>query len=206
MGDSMKQTDTQIHARPDTGNDITRDVTRDVNTLSGTSTEMLIDMATDIPGFTLRFGSADDADTILFFIRELARYESLENEVVATAQTLRETIFVQKHAEVVMAEYLGNPVGFMLFFHNYSTFLGQPGIYLEDLFLMPEVRKMGFGKKLLTFLARLAVARSCGRVEWACLDWNKPSRNFYESFGSESKDEWIGYRLSGQAMIDLAAT
>jgi len=168
-------------------------------------TDTQIDIESGIPGFTLRFAAAADAETILFFIKELARYESMENEVVATAQTLRETIFVQKHAEVVMAEYLGKPVGFMLFFYNYSTFLGQPGIYLEDLFLMPEVRKMGFGKKLLTFLARLAVDRNCGRVEWACLDWNKPSRSFYESFGSESKDEWIGYRLSGQAMIDLAA-
>jgi GNAT superfamily N-acetyltransferase len=160
---------------------------------------------TNIPGFILRFAAVDDVETILFFINELAKYEKMENEVFATKEKLRESLFEKTHAEVVLAEYLGKPVGFLLFFHNYSTFLGQPGIYLEDLFLIPEVRKMGFGRKILAFLARLAIDRNCGRVEWSCLDWNMPSRHFYESLGSESKDEWIGYRLTGQAMIDLAA-
>lgn len=159
---------------------------------------------TGIAGFILRFASEEDADIIMFFIKELARYEKMENEVVATSEKLRESLFERRHAEVVIAEYMGKPVGFILFFHNYSTFLGQPGIYLEDLFLMPEVRNMGFGKKILSFLAQLAVERKCGRVEWSCLDWNTSSRNFYESLGSESKDEWVGYRLTGQAMIDLA--
>jgi len=159
---------------------------------------------TNIPGFALRFASEYDIETILFFIRELAKYEKMENEVVATKEKLLETLFIRKNAEVVLAEYQGKAVGFLLFFHNYSTFLGQPGIYLEDLFLLPEVRKMGFGRRILAFLARLAVDRNCGRVEWSCLEWNMPSRHFYESLGSESRDEWIGYRLSGQAMTDLA--
>jgi len=159
---------------------------------------------TNIPGFALRFASEEDIEIILFFIKELAKYEKMENEVVATKEKLLETLFVRKNAEVVLAEYQRKPVGFLLFFHNYSTFLGQPGIYLEDLFLLPEVRKMGFGRKILAFLARLAVDRNCGRVEWSCLEWNMPSRHFYESLGSKSRDEWIGYRLSGQAMTDLA--
>jgi len=163
------------------------------------------DIKTNIPDFILRFAVIDDVETILFFINELAKYEKMENEVIATKEKLRETLFEKPHAEVVLAEYLGKPVGFLLFFHNYSTFLGQPGIYLEDLFLMPEVRKMGFGRQILAFLAQLAINRNCGRVEWSCLDWNIQSRHFYESLGSESKDEWVGYRLTGQAMIDLAA-
>jgi GNAT superfamily N-acetyltransferase len=154
--------------------------------------------------FKLRFASAEDTDTILFFIKELAKYENLEAEVVATAEKLRTSLFEKRQAEVVLAEYLEKPVGFMLFFNNYSTFLGQSGIYLEDLFLLPEVRKMGFGKKCLSFLAQLAVTRNCGRVEWSCLDWNTSSKNFYISLGAQAKDEWIGYRLSGQAMLDLA--
>ena len=179
LGVSMNKTDTKTNIRPD--------------------------IPTNIPGFVLRFASVEDVETILFFIKELARYEKMENEVVATKEKLRESLFDNAHAEVVLAVYLGKPVGFLLFFHNYSTFLGQPGIYLEDLFLMPEVRNMGFGRKILAFLAQLAIDRNCGRVEWSCLDWNIPSRSFYESLGSESKDEWIGYRLSGQAMSDLAS-
>lgn len=162
------------------------------------------DIQTNIKDFNLRFASVKDTDTILFFIKELAKYENLEDEVVATAEKLRASLFEERQAEVVLAEYLDKPVGFMLFFNNYSTFLGQPGIYLEDLFLLPEVRKMGFGKKCLSFLARLAVERNCGRVEWSCLDWNTSSKNFYISLGAVSKDEWIGYCLSGQAMRDLA--
>lgn len=165
-----------------------------------------IDMKYENPDFTLRFAdpTLEDAETVLYFVRQLAKYEKLENQVVATAEKYLQTIFVQKHAEVILAEYKGKPVGFSLFFHNYSTFLGQPGIYLEDLYLDPEVRKMGFGKVILACIARLAVERGCGRVEWSCLDWNQSSRDFYESFGSESRDEWIGYRLSGQALEELA--
>lgn len=159
---------------------------------------------TDMPGFVLRFAAPDDADIILFFIMELAKYENMENEVVATVQNLRETLFERKFAEVILAEYEGKTVGFFLFFHIYSTFLGQPGIYLEDLYLMPEVRKKGFGKKIFAYLAHLAVERGCGRIEWSCLDWNTPSRKFYESLGSKLKDDWVGYRLSGREMTDLA--
>jgi len=163
------------------------------------------DMTTNKPHLVLRFAEKMDAQIILFFINELAKYEKLENEVIATEDKIIETLFDRKYAEVIIAEYKGRPVGFCLFFYNYSTFLGQPGIYLEDLFLVPDVRKMGFGKTILTFLARLAVDRNCGRLEWSCLDWNEPSRRFYESLGSESKDEWIGYRLSGQALLDMAS-
>lgn len=169
------------------------------------NTNVQSSIPTNIQGFILRFAVAEDVETILFFINELAKYEKMENEVVATKEKLSESLFEKRHAEVVLAEYLGKPVGFLLFFHNYSTFLGQPGIYLEDLYLIPEVRQMGFGRKILSFLARLAIDRNCGRVEWSCLDWNMASRHFYESLGSEAKDEWIGYRLTGQAMRDLAA-
>ncbi len=152
----------------------------------------------------LRFADEKDVDIIQQFIRALAQYENLENEVVLTRENLLDTLFVNKYAEVIIAEYQGEPVGFMLFFYNYSTFLGQPGIYLEDLYIIPEVRKMGFGKSMLAFLAKLAIDRKCGRVEWACLDWNLSSRRFYEGIGAKSKEEWIGYRLSGTAMQELS--
>ena len=159
---------------------------------------------TSDPDFVLRFACAEDTGTIMYFIKELAHYEKMESEVAATEENIRETLFVHKCAEVIIAEYQMKPVGFLLYFYNYSTFLGQPGIYLEDLYLVPEVRNMGFGRMILAFLAQLAIDRSCGRIEWSCLDWNLPSRRFYDSIGANAKDEWIGYRLSGKAMTDLA--
>lgn len=115
-----------------------------------------------------------------------------------------DSLFVRKAAEVIIGEYDGEPVGFALFFHNFSTFLGRPGIYLEDLYIRPEMRGRGYGKTLLVFLAKLAKERNCGRFEWWCLDWNEPSINFYKSIGAIPMDEWTVYRVTGQALDDLA--
>ncbi len=115
-----------------------------------------------------------------------------------------DSLFVRKAAEVIIGEYDGEPVGFALFFHNFSTFLGRPGIYLEDLYIRPEMRGRGYGKTLLAFLAKLAKERNCGRFEWWCLDWNEPSINFYKSIGAIPMDEWTVYRVTGQALDDLA--
>jgi GNAT superfamily N-acetyltransferase len=155
----------------------------------------------------MRIRSASPADValILRFIRELARYERLEDRVVATEDSIRETLFgTRPYAEVIIAEDDDQPVGFALFFHNYSTFLGQPGIYLEDLFVVPEGRGRGYGKALLAELARIAVARNCGRVEWAVLNWNTPSIEFYKALGAKPQDEWMVYRLTGDALTKLA--
>jgi GNAT superfamily N-acetyltransferase len=160
---------------------------------------------TQIPGFTIRFAIEQDAPLILSFIKGLAAYEKLSHEVSATEQLLRETLFKSRQvAEVLLGEYRGDAVGFALFFHNYSTFLGRPGIYLEDLFVKPEMRGRGFGKVLLTYLAKLAIERKCGRVEWSVLDWNEPSIQFYKKLGAVAKDDWTMYRLTGQALRLLA--
>ena len=124
--------------------------------------------------------------------------------MVATEEILMDSIFVRKACEVIIGEYDGEPVGFALFFHNFSTFLGRPGIYLEDLYIRPEMRGRGFGKTLLAFLAKLAKERNCGRFEWWCIDWNEPSINFYKSIGAIPMDEWTVYRVTGQALEDLA--
>ena len=154
--------------------------------------------------FSIRFAGENDVPTILFFIRELAVYEKLENEVVATEEILHEWIFEKKKAEVLIAEEDGKPVGFALFFHNFSTFLGRAGIYLEDLFVMKEYRGRGYGKALLKRLASLAVERGCGRLEWSCLDWNQPSIDFYRSVGAVPMDGWTVYRLTGDTLHDFA--
>src|SRR5271154_6029832 len=163
-------------------------------------------MASAAPGL-LSIRSATEGDTalILRFIKKLADYEKLSHEVQATEAGLRETLFGKRaYAETLLAYWSGEPVGFALFFHNFSTFLGQPGIYLEDLFVDPEHRGKGIGKALLVALARLAVERGCGRVEWAVLDWNEPSIDFYRSLGAGAKDEWTTYRLTGDALAKLA--
>ncbi|HEX7150346.1 MAG TPA: GNAT family N-acetyltransferase [Thermoanaerobaculia bacterium] len=152
----------------------------------------------------IRTATIDDVPLILRFIRDLATYEKLAHAVVATEETLRETLFTKRYAEVVIAEHDGQPAGFALFFHNYSTFLGKPGIYLEDLFVRPEMRGLGYGKALLAHLAALAVERNCGRVEWAVLDWNDPAMNFYKSLGASPVDEWTIFRLTGDALRNLA--
>ncbi|MFC2116962.1 GNAT family N-acetyltransferase [Bacteroidota bacterium] len=162
--------------------------------------------STSVEGFTIRDAEEKDVTLILWFIKGLADYEKLSHEVVATEEDLREQLFGSRPmAEVVIGEYNSEPVGFALFFHNFSTFLGKPGIYLEDLFVIPEKRGLGFGKCLLSFLAKLAVDRNCGRLEWAVLDWNEPSLKFYESIGARIMKEWLINRLSGKELSDLAS-
>lgn len=154
----------------------------------------------------IRFAQAADTAVILGFIRALAEYEKLEHECVATEETLRATLFGEKpYAEVLLIEEEGKAHGFALFFHNYSTFLARPGIYLEDLFVNPAARGKGYGKALLAKLAELAVERGCGRLEWSVLDWNQPSIDFYLSLGARPMDEWTVYRVDGDALGALAA-
>ncbi len=161
-------------------------------------------MPTKDPKFFIRFAERSDTPLILSFIKALAEYEHMSDLVVATPEGLAQSIFDEGHAEVLIGEYEGKPVGFALFFHNYSTFLGQSGLYLEDLFIFPEYRGMGLGKIIFAFLAKLALERNCGRMEWWCLDWNKPSIGFYKSLGAQPMDEWTVFRLTGQALSDLA--
>jgi len=155
--------------------------------------------------FTLRAAGKADVHLILEFIKELAEYERLAHEVVATEADLEHYLFGKdKVAEVILGFEGVIPVGFALFFHNFSTFLGKPGIYLEDLFILEEYRGKGYGKSLLTYLAKLAVERNCGRLEWAVLDWNEPSIEFYKSLGASLLDEWIVNRVSGEKLHKLA--
>lgn len=153
----------------------------------------------------IRSATEADVPLILQFIRDLAVYEKLAHKVTANEEQLRRTLFGSpRFAEVIFAMVDGKEAGFALFFHNYSTFLGQPGIYLEDLFVKPEMRGRGVGKQLLTHLAKLAKERGCGRVEWAVLDWNTPSIDFYKRIGAVPLDDWIIFRLTGDAMERLA--
>jgi GNAT superfamily N-acetyltransferase len=153
---------------------------------------------------TIRPAAEQDIPLIHGFIRALAQYEHLEHEMVATHEGLRKTLFGERrYAEVVFACLDGEPVGFALFFHNYSTFLGKPGIYLEDLFVRPEMRGRGIGKRLLAWLAQTTLERDCGRLEWAVLDWNEPSINFYRNLGAVLKEEWQIFRLTGAALAAL---
>lgn len=147
-----------------------------------------------------RNATKDDCALILSFIKALAEYEKMSDDVVATEDLLREWIFEKQSAEVIFALEDGREVGFALFFHNFSTFVGRAGIYLEDLFVLPEYRKRGHGKALILELARIAVDRKCGRMEWSCLDWNQPSIDFYLSLGAKPMNEWTTYRLSGDAL------
>lgn len=145
-----------------------------------------------------------DVPLILTFIRELADYEGMLDEVVADEATLEEWLFDRRAAEVVFALEEGREVGFALFFHNFSTFLGRSGVYLEDLYVRPEHRGKGYGKALLKRLARIALERGCGRLEWWCLDWNRPSIDFYLSMGAEPMSDWTVYRVAGEALSELA--
>jgi GNAT superfamily N-acetyltransferase len=154
---------------------------------------------------TIRRANIDDVATILWFIRQLAIYEKLEHQVVATEDGLRDSLFGPRPmAEVVLAESEGQPVGFALFFPNYSTFLGRPGLYLEDLFVRDEFRGRGVGRQLLQHLAALALERSWGRMEWAVLDWNQPAIGFYRRLGAHLLEEWRVCRLTGDALTRLA--
>ncbi len=153
----------------------------------------------------IRVADEGDVPLILSFIKELAEYEKLADGVVATEDTLRESLFGERRtAEVVIADAGGEPVGFAVFFHNFSTFLGRPGIYLEDLYVRPEHRGKGYGRALLQYLARLAVERKCGRLEWWVLDWNADAIRFYKRLGAEPMDDWTVFRVAGEALESLA--
>lgn len=151
-----------------------------------------------------RFAEPTDTALILRFIKELASYEKMSNEVIATEELLKEWIFDKQKAEVIFAVLDGKEIGFALFFHNFSTFLGRAGIYLEDLFVLPEYRGKGYGKSLLKQLAQIALERKCGRLEWWCLDWNQPSIDFYLSLGAEPMEDWTVYRIAGETLNQLA--
>ena len=153
-----------------------------------------------------RYAQRRDTALILRFIKELAEYEKMSQQVVADEKTLEEWIFDRQKAEVIFALKDNKEIGFALFFHNFSTFLGRAGIYLEDLFVLPEYRGRGFGKAILKKLAEIAVERECGRLEWWCLDWNKPSIDFYLSLGAEAMSDWTVYRIAGDTLKKLAAS
>lgn len=160
---------------------------------------------TTIAGLSLRLATKHDVPQILVFIQALADYEKLAAEVVATEEKLAATLFADKaFAEVVIADYQGEPAGFALFFHNYSTFLAKPGIYLEDLFVDPSLRGKGIGKALITYLAKLAVERDCGRLEWSVLDWNQPAIDFYQSLGATMLHDWRINRVTGPTLVAMA--
>jgi GNAT superfamily N-acetyltransferase len=157
-------------------------------------------------GFTIETARERDVPLILAFIRELAEYERLSHEVAATEEGLRSALFGAKPAaEVAIGRFGGEPVGFALFFHDFSTFAGRPGMYLEDLYVRPSVRGRGFGEALLAHVARLACERGCGRMEWAVLDWNEPSIAFYRKLGAVPMSDWTVYRLAGTALAAFAA-
>ena len=151
-----------------------------------------------------RYAERNDVSLILKFIRELAAYEKMLDEVVADEATLEEWIFDKNKAEVIFACLDGKEIGFALFFHNFSTFLGRAGLYLEDLYVSPEYRGKGYGRAILKKLASIAVERKCGRLEWWCLDWNKPSIDFYLSLGAEPMSDWTVYRIAGETLKNLA--
>lgn len=155
-------------------------------------------------GLSFRYASREDVSLILKFIKDLALYEKLENEVVATEEILEEWLFDKEKAEVIFALENEKEIGFALFFHNFSTFLGRSGIYLEDLYVMEEYRGKGYGKCILQKLAQIAVERGCGRLEWWCLDWNQTSIDFYLSLGAEPMKDWTVYRITGETLTSLA--
>ncbi len=162
-------------------------------------------ISTGIAGFEIRKAQKEDVPVILRFIRKLAEYERLTHEVVATEEQLEKYLFGNSPvAEVLIGYAHGEPVGFALYFYNFSTFLARPGIYLEDLFVDQAYRGKGYGKSLLACLAKLAVEKGCGRLEWAVLDWNEPSINFYKSLGARAMDEWVINRVAGDALRKLA--
>lgn len=156
-------------------------------------------------GITIRPASPADATLIATLIRELAEYEKLLDECHATPENIRQSLFGgNPHAECVIAEHEGKPVGFALFFHNYSTFLAKPGLYLEDLFVRPAARGLGIGKALLAHLANFAIESGCGRFEWSVLDWNAPAIAFYQALGAKPQNEWTIFRVTGEALTQLA--
>ena len=159
---------------------------------------------TKVEGLYIRKATREDVPLILRFIKELADYEKMLDQVVATEEIIEDSIFNRNKAEVVFAVYNGEEVGFALYFNNFSTFLGKPGLYLEDLYVREEMRGKGIGKTLLAYLAKKAVEEDCGRFEWWCLDWNKPSIDFYLKLGAIPMDEWTVYRMCGDALVQLS--
>lgn len=157
-----------------------------------------------MPTFTIRKAEESDVSKIFFFINGIAEYEKMTDEVVVTEEMLKDWLFVKGIAEVIFAVEDGKEVGFALYFANYSTFVGRGGLYLEDLFVLPEKRGKGYGKALFQRLAQIAVERNYGRMEWRCLDWNQPSIDFYRSLGAISLDEWLTFRLAGDAISKVA--
>ena len=159
-----------------------------------------------MPEIEIRVATEDDVPLVLSLIRELAEYERLSHEVVATEEMLRDSLFGERRVAEVILGYLGDdPAGFALFFHNFSTFLCKPGIYLEDLYVKPEFRGAGVGRALLVYLAKLARKRGCGRLEWWVLDWNEPAIRFYKALGAVPMEDWTVYRVMGEALDELAA-
>ncbi len=153
---------------------------------------------------SIRYATSDDVAQILRFIKELAEYEHMLDEVVATEALLHEWLFEKNKAEVLLALEDDTVIGFALFFHNFSTFLGRAGIYLEDLYITPTQRGKGYGKAILHKLAQITVERGCGRLDWCCLDWNTPSIDFYRSLGAQPLEDWTIYRLSGDTLANFA--
>ena len=163
-------------------------------------------MMSSQPQFTIRPARPNEAGVVLDFIRKLADYEKCSDEVVADEATLYHSLFVERSAEVIFGEEDGEVIGFALFFHNFSTFLGRKGLYLEDLFILPEKRGRGYGKAMLKYLGNLALERRCGRMEWICLDWNKPALSVYRSIGAVPLDEWTDQRLTEPALRQFVKT
>jgi GNAT superfamily N-acetyltransferase len=153
---------------------------------------------------TIRHADENDTGILLEFIKKLAAYEKKIDEVVSTESDLHNVLFKRKIAEAIVAELEGEAAGFAIFFHNISTFIGKPGIYIEDLYVDPEVRSKGIGKALFSYIARIAMERECFRLEWSVLHWNKPSISFYKNLGAEPKDEWVVYKLSGKSLKKVA--
>jgi len=159
-----------------------------------------------LPDFEIRRATIDDVPLILCFIKKLAHHERLAHEVIATEESLRETLFSSgKTAQVGIGFFQSKPIGLVLFFHNYSTFLGRPGLYIEDLFVDEPYRRRGFGAALLRYVARLAIERNCGRLEWSVLDWNKPAVDFYTKLGAVPMNGWTVFRVTGESLANLAA-
>ena len=162
-------------------------------------------IATDPPKFQIKAATESDVPIILSFVKKLARYERLSQEVVATEELLQETLFDKRRTAEVAIGYLETkPVGFVLFFHNYSTFLGKPGLYVEDLFVDEDYRRRGYGRALLLHVARLAKERRCGRLEWSVLDWNQPAIDFYKKLGASPMSDWTVFRITGRSLDELA--
>lgn len=171
------------------------------------ATELIEPLESNRPDLRLRFATDADTALVLEFIRSLAEFEKLAHEVTADEETLRESLFGdRKFAEVIIADYRGTPAGFALFFHNYSTFIAKPGIYLEDLYVKSEFRGNGIGRELLSCLARIAVSRNCGRLEWWVLDWNEDAIGFYKELGGRPMDDWTVFRVSGNSLTRLAGS